>query len=87
MKIWKHVLAVTDEQQVRLPADANILAVATQNGVPCIWALVDPEKPLTDHRIYTHGTGHDVSPNAGRYVGSYQLHGGQLVFHIFEAMS
>lgn len=81
--IYKYSFSTADEVEITMPLGAEILTVQTQNETPCIWALVDPgNEPGTRHfRIF--GTGHPVNVD-GFYHGTYQLHGGRLVFHIFE---
>lgn len=83
-KVFKYVIAVTDQQIVMMPAGAQILTVKLQNGQLCLWALVDPEMPEKPRRIYVHGTGHDVRPDA-KYIGTVMYAGDSLVFHVFEA--
>jgi hypothetical protein len=39
--IYKYTLEVTDEQEVKMPANAQILCVQVQHGRPTLWALVD----------------------------------------------
>lgn len=86
-KIFKYQLENTDVQTVEMPKDAEILCIQTQNEVPCIWALVEPKKTLTKRTFEIFGTGHDVPEFTVRvYVGTYQLHGGSLVFHCFERL-
>jgi len=85
--ILKFELETTDNQIIEMPVNAEILTVQTQNEVPCIWALVDPTKPKEKRFIEVFGTGHDVHYDMGvgrNYLGTYQLHGGSLVFHVFE---
>lgn len=85
--IWKYPLKVVDQQTIRMPERAQILSVQTQNGTPCIWALVQPDAVLLPRTINTFGTGHPIDGNPGAFVGTYQLQGGALVlvFHVFEA--
>lgn len=52
-----------------------------------LWALVDPQADTTVRRFAVHGTGHPGVDATGTYVGTYQLAGGQLVFHVFEVDS
>jgi len=85
--IWKYQLIVTDRQEIKMPAGAEILTVQTQDGRPCLWALVAPNKTETTRIIETFGTGHEVNyfdTTVREYIGTYQLEGGQLVFHVFE---
>jgi hypothetical protein len=76
---------VADEQVIKMPKDAQILCVQTQFGNACLWALVDDTQPMTERRIRVHGTGHEVR-DVGflHYIGTFQIHGGALVFHVFE---
>lgn len=85
--IWKFPLEITDVQQIEMPADAEILTIQTQDGQPCIWALVSLNAPKKKVAFEIFGTGHPVPENAKRrYVGTYQLSGGALVFHCFELL-
>jgi hypothetical protein len=85
--IWKYELLTTDEQTVLMPMLAELLAVQVQNDKPCVWALVDPEQKQTRRGFRVYGTEQSL-PNttalAGKYVGTYQLEGGSLVFHVFD---
>ena len=85
MRIWKWTLQVTDLQSLALPEGAKLLAVQAQGDMPQLWALVD-EKALIEHRTFaTYGTGNPTPDgDLGQYVGTYQTHGGALVFHVFE---
>lgn len=86
--IYKYPLEVTDVQNISLPVGAEILTIQTQNETPCLWALVDPngiEKESKTIEIF--GTGHPIGYDMGvsrKYISTFQLRGGQLVFHAFE---
>lgn len=85
--IWKFPLEVTDKQFINLPKGAEVLAVQTQNEEPCLWALVNPNEPKEERCFETFGTGHPVPVGMGvdrKYISTYQLSGGSLVFHVFE---
>jgi hypothetical protein len=83
--IWKFQLETTDIQQIEMPADAEILTIQTQDDKPCIWALVSADAPIRKVAFEIFGTGHPVPKNGKRkYIGTYQLSGGALVFHCFE---
>lgn len=85
LTIWKYELQVTDKQVIKIPEGVQYLCVQVQNGVPCLWAIVDPTAELRDRRIETYGTGHPIAIHGKRkYLGSYQLKEGALVFHVFE---
>ncbi len=86
--IYKYPLEVTDVQNISLPVGAEILTIQTQNEIPCLWALVDPngiEKESKTIEIF--GTGHPVGYDMGvsrKYISTFQLRDGQLIFHAFE---
>jgi hypothetical protein len=82
--IWKYHLEVEDLQQIEMPVGAQVLAVEVQNGQPCLWAKVDPTKLNVVCKIATVGTGHPANHAEGlQYIGTYQLHGGNFVGHVF----
>lgn len=85
MQIWKYPLLTQDEQVVTIPEGAITMTVQVQRGTPCLWAMVAPGADPEDRTIYTRGTGHDVGkdPDTLVYLGTYQLDGGALVFHVF----
>ena len=84
-RIYKYALTPTDRLTLLLPEGAAPLCVQTQNGEPWLWALVDAAQPLAPMAFVIHGTGHPVLPGCGahNYLGTFQLHGGALVFHVF----
>ncbi len=82
--VYKYELDVIDEQWIDMPIDAEPLCVQVQKGCPCIWVLVNTNDGFERRRFVTHGTGHRVLDTAGAYIGTYQLDGGELVFHVFE---
>ena len=83
-KVFKYPLQILDEQFVHMPKDAIILCVQVQRGVPCIWASCDPDNTVIKRRIITYETGNPMRLNHGKYIGTYQMDSGMLVFHVFE---
>lgn len=84
-RIFKYRLEVADEQEIELPSGARILTVQTQQGTPCLWAIVDDEDVASKRRIRVVGTGHPIRNISNlSYVGTFQLMSGNLVFHVFE---
>lgn len=82
--IWKYPVHVTDRFEHSMPEGASVLSVGTQHGAPMMWALVDPSRPQVRRAFRVHGTGHPVPLPVGAFLGTFQLHGGELVFHVFE---
>ena len=83
--IWKYKLEVVDNQIIPMPKDAQILTVQTQNGTPNIWALVEPGNIIENRAFVIRGTGHEFGLIDYKYIGTFQISGGQLVFHLFES--
>lgn len=88
MKIFKRQIDLTKGSMhyMNLPLGATILTVQVQYGVPCIWFLCDPEAPVARRCIALYGTGHDVPPNPGKYIGTVQFNDGGLILHAFDAL-
>jgi hypothetical protein len=85
VKIWKFSVPLTDEFTISMPAGSRLLDVQTQNGEPQIWATCNPALPLVSRSFSLRGTGHDTNGAEGAlYVGTFQLQGGALVFHLFD---
>ena len=94
--IWKFELDIVDSQVMLMPRGAKILTVQTQLVVepqdhnhvePHIWALVDPQTELVGHGFLVAGTGHTIDTKdaiSGEYVGTFQMHGGALIWHVFD---
>lgn len=85
--IWKYRLQIINEQTIEMPEGARVLCVQTQGSTPSLslWAVVDPNAPTSPRKFRTHGTGHQIA-DAERlvYIGTYQVQGGVLAFHVFE---
>ena len=56
-----------------------------QGEQPQLWALVDPDQPNEWRTFEMYGTGHPMPANPGEYVETFQMDGGALVWHVFEA--
>lgn len=83
MQVWKYKLDTTDFQVIDLPKGSQVLSLQMQDGVACVWVLVNPhEKELEPVIFDTYGTGHNIA-FVGKFLGTYQLCEGALVFHVF----
>lgn len=83
--IWKYTLAITDAvQNVPMPRNPNIVRFDMQNGVPCVWALVESHNPVETHSFRVFGTGHPI-PEDSRYVGTCK--DGGYVWHLFAVFT
>ena len=88
--IFKFNLETTDSQTVLMPKGAEILTIQNQHEDAELWALVDSNAPLEERIIEIFGTGHPVHCDMGverKYIATYQLSGGNYIFHAFERLS
>ena len=86
MAIWKWILEPTDVQHISMPIAAEALSVQMQGTQMCLWAYVHPTEDLVVRRIRVVGTGHQFAReerDALQYVGTVQMLGGNLVWHVF----
>lgn len=82
--IWKFPLSM-GVTEVRMPIDAEVACFEFQDGVPCIWAIVDPDVLKLPRRFQIFGTGHQLPPvDEACYVGTQQQ--GVFVWHLFELL-
>jgi len=90
--IYKYPITNLDGVTLHVPYcgdltfDKQVLHCDVQNGVPCIWALVDNEEKQRPIRVQVYGTGYDVSEAITRglmHIGSFLLLNGDLVVHAF----
>lgn len=81
--IYKYHIEIRNFQILKVPQDRKILSVQVQKDEVCIWAEVDTQSPMSDLKVYVFGTGHPIQQKDLNYIGSVQLLGGDLVFHVF----
>lgn len=85
--IWKYELTITDCQNISMPEGAEILTVQNQNGIPCLWVLVNPKNKTKLRTFEIFGTGHPILSGMGtsrKYISTFQMKNGNIVFHVFE---
>lgn len=71
---------------VEMHQNAKILTVQEQRGKICIWAEIDTSKDFELRHFVLMGTGHSFHniPENIKYIGTVQLHNGDLVIHVYE---
>jgi hypothetical protein len=82
-KIWKFEASIADYLTITTPKGAEIIDLRIQRGMPCLWAIVDPDAIRVDRFFRWVGTGHEITFD-GSYVGTVQSSSEALVFHLFE---
>lgn len=81
--IWKYEIPLEDTFSLSMPEGAQVLTVQLQGGIPSLWAMVEPSAPQEERRFAVIGTGNPIG-EVGDYIATIQLHGGELVFHVFH---
>lgn len=87
LTIWKATLKPADVQDVEVPAGAEFLCAREQYDQICVWFRCDPSASREQRKIAIVGTGHAAPGDESRYLGTASLHGGNLMFHIFERLA
>ena len=85
--IFKYPLEITDRQILSIPEGAEILCVQNQNNKVYLWAMIEMSNPNNIRKLRIIGTGHDIENEKLNYIGTIQQMEGQLVWHIFEALT
>jgi len=83
--IWKFPFRINDTVLLDMPRNARVLSVQLQHDVPCLWALVNPANRDEQRTFRIRGTGHSHDDDGGQFIGTIQMAGGNLVWHVFEA--
>ncbi len=83
-KIFKYPFEISDKVLILMPQYARVLSVQMQFDIPCLWALIDDNSPLKERRFRLFGTGHPVPYSVGEFIGTFQMNGGELVWHLFQ---
>lgn len=81
--VYKYPIVLAAEAFVELPFRAEILTAQLQRHELCLWALVDPDEPMRRRFLTIVGTGSPVEGDV-RYISTFQMNGGEYVFHVFE---
>lgn len=70
---------------IHLPKGAKILTVQTQHNQPQMWVMLDTDNNPERRTFVTFPTGGEVPTDTHLgYIGTFQLAGGHLIFHLFE---
>ncbi len=83
--IYKYRVQLQEVFTVDLPEAAEFLSVQIQNGNAEMWFRVDNSRPVRAQLFGICGTGNALAAEiqAAPYRGTFQLQGGNFVFHLF----
>lgn len=81
--VYKFPIAFEYDVRVMMPEEALVTAVNVDaNNIPCVWALVDPDKPrIVERKFSVHPTGGRV-PDFWEHRGTF--FDMPFVWHVFE---
>lgn len=82
--IWKTQIIPDDYIELFLPKGAKPLSVQVQNDEPLLWLLCDQDAVYEQRTFRLVATGEIVKDENLEFIGTFQLSGGSLVFHLFE---
>jgi hypothetical protein len=86
-KVFKYTVPLNEEFSLDIPWGAKILTVQALDGEPFVWALVDPDARARAVPFRLANTGEAINEaHELRYVGTFQLRDGGLVYHLFEVL-
>ena len=81
--IYKYPIEMSNEFNILMPKYAEVLDVQIQHGKPYIWARVNTDEPVVVTPFALRGTGHECDVTDLSHVGTFQMDGGDLIFHLF----
>lgn len=81
--IYKYPFEISNTVEIEIPSDAEILTVRMQGDMPCLWVRCENTLSLQRRIIHIRGTGQSAD-GLGRYIGTFEMAAGLLVFHAFE---
>ena len=85
LTIHKFPIKSTNNISIRAARGARPLCVQVQDGAPCVWMLLDAAREQCKHLFRIYGTGWDMDDTVRmeQYVGTFQVDGGMLIWHLF----
>jgi hypothetical protein len=80
-EVWKFQLPMPDQEPwIEMPKGARLLHVAAQHGVPCVWALVQPQADRVRRHVVIYATGQSID-GSPTYLGTFHIE--WTVWHVF----
>lgn len=86
-RVFKYDVQPVDEFTVSIPVGATVLSVQAQGHEVKMWAEVDDANEEMNVKFYVVGTGHAIPDEARTFIGTFQMYGGGLVFHLYRGES
>lgn len=80
--IYKYPVKRQGPFELTLPANAQIVRFADQDGVLFIWAIVDTDQPPAVRYFQVIGTGHEIGFEYNKHIGTCEQ--AWFIWHLFE---
>ena len=80
--IYKYPFEVKNEFTLAMPEGAQVLTAQLQREAPCIWAIVDIDNHMVEHKFILLGTGRTFLEEGLKYISTFQQR--PFVWHLFE---
>jgi len=82
--IYKYPLFIKEVQEIETYMCFQVLSIQVQNGIACIWVLVDTSLEKQKVKIHIYGTGQEISDELYfMHAGTFMIENDSLVFHVF----
>lgn len=85
--IYKYLLKIGLETFVEVPQGASVMSLAVQNGIPCLWMMVNPDAPTVKRRFFVFTTGQLVHEKMDghqlHFIGTFLTDQDRFVGHVF----
>ena len=86
--IWKFPFEGTELSgiiEIKMPLEAEVIHACKQNGVYCLWAIVDTEAPIRVRRFHIISTGFPLQEGSHSHHHIATILDGPNVWHVFES--
>lgn len=84
--IYKYEISIKDTTFIDMHIGAEILTVQPQGDSVFIWAIVAPTNKMEYRSFVVYETGYPMRDANHKYIGTFQIDLGTLVFHLFELL-
>lgn len=81
--IYKYQFRPSDPLYIDMPAGADIIHVASQNGINTLWSVVDTDWVNVTRRFRMVGTGHPLPADVSVDTHVATWMDGEFVWHLF----
>lgn len=86
--IYKYQIDKIHVKEITLHLE-QVLTVQLQYGIPCLWAIINEDKPEKKIAVWTIGTGWDISQITERnliYISTVQDREGYVWHYFYEVI-